>query len=899
MTPMEKTPRFLQDDRPNWMGRFQKWLLAIVAVGFVWNIAGIGCPYEAIMGSNNDKINYRDAIDKALKINLAEELSFRYTNESHLAGENYGLVEFTQNKFEEFGFKLEVDEYEVLLSKPQEHGLWLRNGPKVVYEAPLKEDAISEDPTTLNATVPTFVGYGANGNVTAPYIYGGYCRVDDFADLVKQQVPVNGLIVVCRYGKIFRGLKVKFAQDNGAAGVLLYTDPGDDGKLTPDNGYKQYPEGPARHELSVQRGSVQFLGGIGATPGDPTTPGKASKPGVKREDPHSLIGKIPVLPISYREVTPILEALNGHGSAFGSGGLKSYNYTTGPHPSLTLNLYSKQKFGIEKIYNVYGVLEGTSKNEVIVIGNHRDAWINGGAGDPNLGSAVLLEIARALGEVAALGYKFRRTIALHLYDGEEYGLLGSTEQGEYNANDIQKKVVAYINLDTAVSGLNLHVSASPLLNDVLLKVAAHIEHPNGGTLLEDFEKKNGNIHHLGSGSDYTVYQEHLGVPLADIGFSGGDSIYHYHSNYDLFHWMKKFGDPGFVYHNLAAQYIAQLVGQLSEHEVLEFGLATYFEKLTEYFDDVKEDVRSNWLGRKVKAGCAGKPKPKPSFVKLIMGCGGKSKQDKQHAKQGKHGKHHVDDENKKVSKMAMYGNKHGNQHGEFENEIQQGEHDMHGEHRMHGQEKVYGGGMHGVQDRHHGNTGMHDVHGSEDELRGSGGGHGKEQGDNERRANGPDGDEEHHRRHGPHPDDKHRPHALSKNHKKKVLKDVLAEVSKQLKKATEEAKKFDARSKELTKQLENWDNLGWWQKIKLHFKVNHHNKVLKSFEQLFLVDEGLHLRPWFKHQVFAAGRFTGYAGQTLPGLVEAIEDNDYERFVKWLRILSRTVAKTTDNVNDA
>lgn len=776
---MEKSPRFLQGERLTWKSKLLKLIAVVIGLGLVYQLTG-GCPYAALTnGKEHTDINVYEEINKALKVNLAEQWSHAYTNESHLAGENQRLVEFTRAKFEDAGFESSIDNYEVYLSKPIDHGLWLRKGEKTIYEAPLTEDALDKDETSKKNTVPTFVGYGANGNVTAEYIYGSYCSLDDFAELTHRNVVVKGKVVVCRYGGIFRGLKVKFAQDNGAVGVLLYTDPGDDHGITPANGFKQYPHGPARHELSVQRGSVQFLGGIGAAPGDPTTPGIPLKPGVDRVDPHNSIGKIPVLPVSYRDIKPILEKLNGHGERIGKvGGLSTFDYTTGPNPKFEVNVYLNQKFGIETITNVYGELKGKNSHEVIIVGNHRDAWIKGGAGDPNLGLAVLLEVARALGTLKGLGYKFKRTIVLHLYDGEEYGLLGLTEGGEYYANEYKKKVISYVNLDSAVTGSNFHLSALPLLNEILLKVAAHVEHPKGGTLLENFNARNGRIGHLGSGSDYTVFLEHLGIPLADIGFSGtkGDAVYQYHSNYDLFHWMKTYGDPGFVYHNVAAHYVATLVAALADHKVVPFGTADYARALSTYFEKVRHSVKEKWLDRKVKT---------------TGGCG---KSNRPHGVMSKHMNAHMASHNNK-----QMGWKHGSSHKK------------------------------------------------------------------------------------PH----HKPH-------NDTLANLLTQVSHGLYDFEKVAKKFDQTTQELEHKARHRDQLSWWKRIKLHFLLGLHNGKLKAIEQSFLVEEGLYKRPWFKHQVFAAGRFTGYAGQTLPGLTEAIEDDDYERFVKWVYLLRNAVNSATE-----
>lgn len=247
--------------------------------------------------TNNVELDYLNI----LETNLAGNWSQFYCSESFLAGTNYKIIEFIKSKFTEFGLNTVEDRYDVYLSFPEEHDLKLLNqkNSEVLYRAPLQEDEIEEDEGTKGDLVPTFLGYAANGNVTGEYVYANYGTIKDFANLKEAGVKVTGKIAVIRYGKIFRGLKVKFAQENGAIGVLIYTDPGDDHDITPRNGYKQYPHGPARQESSVQRGSAQFLGGVETSPGDPTTPGYPSKEGVSRSDPKDSIGLIPALPISF------------------------------------------------------------------------------------------------------------------------------------------------------------------------------------------------------------------------------------------------------------------------------------------------------------------------------------------------------------------------------------------------------------------------------------------------------------------------------------------------------------------------------------------------------------------------------------------------------------------------
>lgn len=780
--------------------RYWKWGFIGATAIFLWLQFSCSSYYGDV---NSTEVDYAKLFLDALDINLALVWSEYYTSETHLAGTNYGFVEWTKNKFEEYGLKAEIDTYEMLMSYPEDHSLKLSNSKDgLVYEPSLKEDALKKDPTSQgDDLIPTFLGYAANGNVTAQYVYANYGTREDFAHLHKEGVDIKGKIVIVRYGKIFRGLKVKFAQDSGAIGVLIYTDPGDDFGITPKNGYKQYPNGPARQESSVQRGSVQFLGGENLAPGDPTTPGYPSKPGVPRKNPYTSIGQIPVLPISYREVKPILEGLNGHGKKPNKndwvGELDGVKYFTGPNEDLTLNLYNKQTYNITELWNVYGEIKGELDNEVIIIGNHRDAWIKGGAGDPNSGSAVLIELARAFGQMKALGYKFKRTIILQSFDGEEYGLLGSTEQGEYFANKYKRKVIAYYNVDVAVAGKNLKLGASPTLYKVLKDTAKLFQYPGSNyTLYDHFvDKSNGYISNLGSGSDYTVYLDHLGISSADIGFVPGkdDPIYHYHSNYDSFYWMKTFADPDFIFHNLAAKFLGLVALKTSEEAVLPLTVTDYATTLSGYFTKAILNVPDSWLDRIVTKSKAWK-----SFVTH-------------------------DEEDLKFLSEAASNNYQPKNDYPFPELVK-------GKTRM-----------------------------------------------------------------CPH---SHSGYSLTnKDSVNLTFKDLIEKTKKELKLMADRTDIFDTKSKELQAKWENRQSIGWWEKVRLIYAILFHNRNLKYFERSFLFHKGLDSRPWYKHIVFAPGRYTGYAGQTLPGLVEAIEDEDFDKAVYWLGIITKAFKRASEGLD--
>lgn len=533
-----------------------------------------------------------------------EEWSKYYTAGPHLAGGNFSQVLWTQEKWKEFGVEdTTIATYDVYINYPLDHRLALLNKKgaddyDVAYEASLEEDVLEEDGTSgLPNRVPTFHGYSATGNVTAPFIYANFGTYADYQDLVDAGISFEGKIVIVKYGRIFRGLKVKRAQDLGAVGVIIYSDPQEDGDITELNGYEAYPAGPARNPSAVQRGSVQFLS---IMPGDPTTPGYASKPGVERQSPEHSIPSIPSIPISYTDALPLLKALNGHGpkaSEFNEywqgGGLshKGVEYNIGPTPDdLVINLHNHQDYVTTPLWNVIGVIPGTILDEVVILGNHRDAWVAGGAGDPNSGSAALNEVVRSFGVAVKAGWKPLRTIVFASWDGEEYGLVGSTEWVEENLPWLNVANAVYVNVDVAASGPSFSVDASPLLNKAIYEVTSLVQSPNqtikGQTVRDAWD---GHISSLGSGSDYTAFQEFAGIPSVSFGFSRGhnDAVYHYHSNYDSFDWMRRFGDPGWQYHVTSTKLFSLLGAYFSEKPVLGFNAADYATNLQKYVDNIK------------------------------------------------------------------------------------------------------------------------------------------------------------------------------------------------------------------------------------------------------------------------------------------------------------------------
>lgn len=546
----------------------------------------------------------------------AREWSKYYTAGPHLAGKNYSQAEWTMEKWEEWGVKSHIEAYDVYINYPKDHSLRLlekkkgkKDGDaeswKVSFKASLTEDVLDDDPTTsLKDRIPTFHGYSASGNVTGSLVYANYGTYRDYQDLVDAGVELKGKIAIVRYGGVFRGLKVKRAQELGMLGCIIYSDPGDDGEMTEENGYEAYPEGPARNPSSVQRGSVQFLS---TRPGDPTTPGYPSKPGVPRAPANESTPSIPSIPISYADAIPLLKALNGHGPKSKEFnwfwnrnlglGYKGVDYNIGPTPDdVVVNLFNEQDYETTPQWDVIGIVNGSIPNDVIIIGNHRDAWIAGGAGDPNSGSAAINEVVRSVGKALEAGWKPLRTIIFASWDGEEYGLVGSTEWVEEYAPWLAGANLAYINVDVAATGPVFGVSAAPLLNDILRETLHEVQSPNQTVKHQTVgDVWDGKIGTMGSGSDFTAFQDYIGVPSLDMSFTAGPNspVYHYHSNYDSFHWMDTLADPGFKYHKAMAQIVNVMLAKLSEKITHPFRAGEYADALDSYLDKVEAHLNSD------------------------------------------------------------------------------------------------------------------------------------------------------------------------------------------------------------------------------------------------------------------------------------------------------------------
>src|SRR5687768_14622798 len=468
--------------------------------------------------------------------NSAREHLRILTREPHIAGTkaDYDTAIYVRDQLRSYGIAAELKEYEVWLNYP--------NSPSIVeliasrrQRLNIQEPVVAGDPSSSHPNItPLFNGYAASGDVTAPVVYANYGLPNDYDDLKKAGVDVKGKIVVVRYGNSFRGVKAKVAEDHGAIGCIIYSDPADDGYMQGDI----YPKGPWRPSESGQRGSVQYLFDY---PGDPLTPGRPAIPGVARLKPEEAtdLTRIPVQPISYDAARAILSVLKGPVRPRGFQGGLPFAYHVGGTNDVKLRLKTDMDYKIRKIWNVVGRIDGNEeKDRWVILGNHRDAWVFG-AVDPNSGSSAMLEVARGFGELLKQGWKPRRTIVVCSWDAEEYGLVGSVEWAEELAAELRTKAVAYLNLDAAVSGVHFGASSVPSLWKLMRAATRDVKDPKTGKSVyqqwQDRARENrpegentgeARIGALGSGSDYTPFLQHLGVASTDMGFNGDYGVYH-------------------------------------------------------------------------------------------------------------------------------------------------------------------------------------------------------------------------------------------------------------------------------------------------------------------------------------------------------------------------------------
>jgi len=546
----------------------------------------------------------------------------RLSARPHHVGSPYDKdnAEWIAAKFKEFGLDAQIETFDVLFPTPKERAVELvEGGPK--FTAKLQEPAVDGDTTSgqQDEQLPTYNAYSIDGDVTAPLVYVNYGIPEDYEKLERLGVSVKGAIVIARYYHSWRGIKPKVAAEHGAVGCIIYSDPHEDGFTQGDT----FPKGAYRPNDGVQRGSVADMPFY---PGDPLTPGVGATKNAKRlklEDA-ATITKIPVLPISYADAQPLLAALAGQiAPAAWRGGL-GITYHIGPGPA-KVHLKVKSNWDTKTIYDVIGRIPGsTFPGEWVIRGNHHDAWVNG-AEDPISGQVALMEEARALGELLKSGWKPKRTIIYCAWDGEEPGLLGSTEWAEQHADELRAHAVAYINSDSngrGYLGLEGSHTLEKFANDVAREIPdpetklsvwkrdqlheiANAASPEGRAEARD--RADLRIAALGSGSDYTAFLQHDGVASLNIEFGGEDDGGIYHSIYDDFYWYTHFSDVDFIYGRALAQTGGTAVLRLADADLLpfEFGnfadtVQTYVKELKKLSERMQEEIRER--NREIEEG---------------------------------------------------------------------------------------------------------------------------------------------------------------------------------------------------------------------------------------------------------------------------------------------------------
>jgi N-acetylated-alpha-linked acidic dipeptidase len=536
----------------------------------------------------------------------------RLSARPHHVGSAYDKdnAEWMLARFKEWGFDAQIENFYVLFPTPKERLVELTAPTK--FTASLKEPVVKEDPTSDQSAeqLPTYNAYSGDGDVTGPLVYVNYGTREDYEELDRLGISVKGAVVIARYGGAWRGIKPKVAAEHGAVGCIIYSDPANDGYGVADS----YPKGAGRPKDGVQRGGVNDTD----FPGDPLTPGVGATKDAKRLDRKDspIITKIPVLPISYADATPLLQAIDGRvAPATWRGGLPlTYHLGQGkdaatPASVATVHLKVFSNWDIKTLYDVIAKIPGsTEPDEWVIRGNHHDAWVNG-ASDPISGMSAELEEARALGELVKQGWKPRRTIVYCAWDGEEPGLLGSTEWVETHVAELKQKGVMYLNSDSTGRGY-FFMEGSHGLEHFINGVAGDVTDPeknipvvertrkleilrgHGADRAEARSRPDLRISALGDGSDYVSFLDFAGIPALDLGFGGEDHGSQYHSIYDDFYWYTHFADTDFVYGRALAQVSGSAVMRMADAELLPYNFANTADTIQTYVNEVKALLKS-------------------------------------------------------------------------------------------------------------------------------------------------------------------------------------------------------------------------------------------------------------------------------------------------------------------
>ena len=515
------------------------------------------------------------------------------TEEPHLAGteNSYKIAQYLYNKYQEYGLDAQIYEYKVYLPYPIE--VRVEMIVPTHYLAVGKEESWEWDKDSYETNIVAgFNAYSPDGDVTADLIYVNRGLPDDYRKLAEMGISVEGKIAIARYGGSYRGVKAKIAGEQGAIGLIIYSDPADDGYMKGDT----YPRGPWRSADAIQRGTVKY---IFQHAGDPLTPGWAST-----KEAHRIpiteatdLPKIPVAPLAYRDAEPLLKALAGPNVPKGWQGGLPFAYHIGPGLA-KVHLKVRSEHKNRPIYNVIAKLKGTERpDQWVILGNHHDAWVYGAA-DPGSGTTSLLEVARCLGQLAKEGHRPKRTIVFASWDAEEFGILGSAEWAEDLKAELQQKAIAYLNVDIATTGTEFYASAVPSLKPLVKEVAQTVMDPQTHQTVyeawrQDQENHVPRVGNLGSGSDHSPFIGHLGIPALSMGFYGPYGVYH--AMQDTFYWMEHFGDPTFRYHVAMTQIWGIMALRLAEADILPFDYAAYADELLSHLKALQNENKHSTI----------------------------------------------------------------------------------------------------------------------------------------------------------------------------------------------------------------------------------------------------------------------------------------------------------------
>jgi N-acetylated-alpha-linked acidic dipeptidase len=521
----------------------------------------------------------------------AREHSRALSREPHMAGTEAQARtrDYVIQHMKSWGLETEVRAYSVWMPHPVATRVW-RISPNPV-ELDLREGVVQEDTTSFAfPQVPAFNGYGAAGDVRGEVVYVNYGLIEDYAQLDSMGVSVKGKIAVARYGRSYRGIKAREAEKHGALGLIIYSDPADDGYDRGD----VYPEGPMRPRQGVQRGSVMNPNG------DPSTPGYPSTAGAKRIPVRDMeVPRIPVLPLSYGNAAQLLAGLRGNSIPQPWQGGLPFRYHVGPGPvqariAVTTDAATNP---YKTIWDTFGIIRGsTYPDEIVIIGAHRDAW-GPGAADNISGTVSVLEAAHAISEQVKAGVRPKRTLVFATWDAEEWGLLGSTEYVEDDSLRLARGAVAYLNQDDVVQGPNFGSGGSPSLRSLIRDVARGVPNPGGGGSIYDAWRRRAKLAadslepemgDPGGGSDFAGFYNHHGIPILDWGFGGPSGIYH--SAYDSYHWMSKFGDPTFERHASTARLGSALLLRVANAEILPYDYVEYARTMRRFASQAEQAI---------------------------------------------------------------------------------------------------------------------------------------------------------------------------------------------------------------------------------------------------------------------------------------------------------------------